>query len=440
MAYTAHTTEEAMREHFDPPDVLGEKIAQLAELVRQSKHMIAFTGAGISTSAGISDFRGPNGVWTRKAQGRPSPAGVMPVKALPTPTHMALVELQQQGALKYLVSQNCDGLHRRSGFPPHAISELHGNSNIEECEDCGQQYFRDFACHRANRGRDHATGRSCTRPACGGRLLEYTIDFGQHLPEVPLEKAFDHGGKADLCIALGSSLTVSPAADVPQMAAVARNRDLVIVNLQNTPLTSAATMQIYARTDDVMTMLMTELGYSIPKWVLCREIEVCCEPTGHEDRLRHSRVRAIDRDDPSLPVAVLRGVSVFRPDHDEIAVRGQTVEDYKMTSAHEKDLGEFEVDVSPGDMLHLTFFGHYCEPDTAIRLPVQLTTAPRDLPLRATFDLEYDVTTGNWTLVQLPSVGVGEGAEPPIAPKDERPNANAYGRSHAKYVAAHTKS
>lgn len=215
MAYTAHSSEEQLRERFDSENSLKHKIGELVKLVRQSKHMVVFTGAGISTSAGIHDFRGPNGKWTREAQGKKPLRGVSSVRAYPTPTHMALVALQEAGQLKYLISQNCDGLHRRSGMPSSKISELHGNSNIEVCEDCGQSYFRDIGCHRMTGQRDHFTGRFCSRPNCGGALLEYTIDFGQNLPVYPLRLAEQHSKKADLHIVLGSSLTVSPACDMP---------------------------------------------------------------------------------------------------------------------------------------------------------------------------------------------------------------------------------
>merc|ERR1719310_1187665 len=164
-----------MKERYDDEETLEMKIDMLAELIRTSRHMVAFTGAGISTSAGIPDFRGPQGKWTREAQGLKPLSGVAVVSALPTPTHMSLVELQHQGVLKYVISQNCDGLHRRSGLPAAAISELHGNGNLEICEDCGERYFRDFRCDRLKRTRDHFTGRLCH---CGGRLLNSTIDFG----------------------------------------------------------------------------------------------------------------------------------------------------------------------------------------------------------------------------------------------------------------------
>merc|ERR1719161_3263158 len=111
-----------MEEQYDSDDVLEQKVARLADMVRSSKHFVAFTGAGISTSAGIPDFRGPEGKWTREARGLKPLAGVSVVDAFPTAAHMALVELHSRGVLKYLISQNCDGLHRRAGFPASAIS------------------------------------------------------------------------------------------------------------------------------------------------------------------------------------------------------------------------------------------------------------------------------------------------------------------------------
>ena len=113
--------------------------------------------------SGIPDFRGPEGVWTRRAQGRQPTGGISTLQAIPTPTHMALLQLQNSGILKYTISQNCDGLHRRSGilpvrcllpllallddsmadsYPQDNISELHGNNNREYCKDCGKEFIR----------------------------------------------------------------------------------------------------------------------------------------------------------------------------------------------------------------------------------------------------------------------------------------------------------
>jgi mono-ADP-ribosyltransferase sirtuin 6 len=125
-------------ERRDPPEVIDQQASQLVELIKKSKHFIVFTGAGVSTSAGellcrvphsnslysiqntgIPDFRGPEGAWTLRAQGRArTTRAVSTLQAVPTPSHMALLELQNRGIMKYLVSQNCDGLHRRSGIRP----------------------------------------------------------------------------------------------------------------------------------------------------------------------------------------------------------------------------------------------------------------------------------------------------------------------------------
>ena len=119
---------DAIEEFEDTPAEFEAKIKQLVAMVRDSKHLVAFTGAGISTSASIPDFRGPNGVWTLKAQGKKPKSRISFDDAIPTPCHMALKELQEQGILKYVVSQNVDGMHRRSGIRKECISELHGTT------------------------------------------------------------------------------------------------------------------------------------------------------------------------------------------------------------------------------------------------------------------------------------------------------------------------
>jgi len=121
MAWTAGKV--PLPELIGSKEDLEQKARQLADMIRQSKHFIVFTGAGISTSAGIPDFRGPEGAWTLQAQGRQCAAPTTStLQAIPTATHMALVELQNRNILKYVVSQNCDGLHRRSGILPVGTS------------------------------------------------------------------------------------------------------------------------------------------------------------------------------------------------------------------------------------------------------------------------------------------------------------------------------
>jgi mono-ADP-ribosyltransferase sirtuin 6 len=102
---------------FDPEDELERKIIELSKLIKESKHLVFHTGAGISTSCGIPDFRGPKGVWTLEAKEEKPTFDVTFKSAKPSLTHMAIVQLEREGYLKFVVSQNVDGLHLKSGFP-----------------------------------------------------------------------------------------------------------------------------------------------------------------------------------------------------------------------------------------------------------------------------------------------------------------------------------
>ena len=284
MANTALKTEEEKKEYFDTPEELDAKVSQLADWIRESSHFTAFTGAGISTSAGIPDYRsgyntvlptGP-GCWEKKAQGK-SPAKakirVEMSKAIPTPTHMALVRLMDEGLLKYLISQNVDGLHRRSGIDPAKLAEVHGNTNLEKCLKCKKEYMRDFRVRTAQKVHDHETGRICEDDRCRGKLIDSIINFGENLDEVILENGFAHSEQADLCLAMGSSLTVTPAANMPKTTSK-RGGKLVIVNLQKTPLDTFAALKIHAFCDTVIQMLMEKLALEIPPFKLNRRLQI----------------------------------------------------------------------------------------------------------------------------------------------------------------------
>jgi len=222
MASTAHKTEDEKKEYFDTKEDLEKKVDQLAELIKKSKHFVVFTGAGISTSTGIPDFRsgyntvletGP-GAWEKMAVEKPDKKRkIVPfLSAIPSYTHMAFVKLMEKGILKFVVSQNVDGLHRKSGIPPDKLAELHGNVNLEKCKKCHKEYLRDFDVGGTA---SHVTGRRCTVPGCNGLLYDTIINFGENLPAREIEAGYDNCIKADVCLCLGSSLRVTPAADMP---------------------------------------------------------------------------------------------------------------------------------------------------------------------------------------------------------------------------------
>jgi len=355
MAFSAHKTDDEVRERFDTPEVLSQKLDELADLVRKSRCLACFTGAGISTSAGIPDFRGPQGKWTLEAKGekRTLPS-VAPRVAFPTATHMALVELERRDILKHLISQNCDGLHRKSGFNPNKLYELHGCSNIEECEACHTRFYRDFPCHRLGRGRDHFTGRHCA--LCSGRLLEWTIDFGQNLPEDMLNGGFDAAHEADVHLVLGSSLTVSPACDMPKRTGKKKNGKLVIVNLQHTPLDDLAHLRIYAKTDDVMVGLMQRLGIEIPGWVIERKVLVAV------DEERRCTVTAVFPHQEHVPASLFRSVMIRPLTSQTSGVRRGSTKDDKDSERGELLRAEPFVFADRDCTVDLEFHSHYGEP------------------------------------------------------------------------------
>ena len=299
MADTAIKTEEEKKEYFDSPEELDNKVMMLAEMIISSQHFVAFTGAGISTSTGIPDYRsgyntvletGP-GCWETaankqkyakaqktgdKSVKKPADKGTLRTsiqKAYPSKTHMALVELTEKDHLKFVVSQNVDGLHRKSGIPPQNLAELHGNTNLEVCTQCGREHMRDNRVRTAQHVKEHKTGRICDTLGCGGALIDSIINFGENLNENILELGEQNCQHADLCLVMGSSLRVTPAADMPKSTA-ANGGNLVICNLQKTPLDNYATLCIYAKCDDIMELLMKKLDYQIPSWQMKKRLNV----------------------------------------------------------------------------------------------------------------------------------------------------------------------
>ncbi|XP_069623956.1 NAD-dependent protein deacylase sirtuin-6 isoform X3 [Ranitomeya imitator] len=233
---------------FDTTEELRKKVVDLAEMIRKASNVVVHTGAGISTSCGIPDFRGPNGVWTLEEKGLNPKFDTTFETARPSPTHMALLQLQKVGILKFLISQNVDGLHVRSGFP--------------------RQYVRD---HVVGTMGLKATGRLCDVPkvrglrACRGKLIDTILDWEDALPDKDLNLADEACRKADLAITLGTSLQIKPSGNLPLLTK-RKGGKLVIVNLQPTKHDRYAELRIHGYVDEVMTLLMQSLDLKIPAW------------------------------------------------------------------------------------------------------------------------------------------------------------------------------
>lgn len=186
---------------------------------------------------------------------------------------MSMVELINQNYLKHVISQNVDGLHRKSGIPAEKLSEVHGNTNLEFCEKCGKEYLRDFRVRNAQKVHDHKTGRKCDNSECKGDLYDSIINFGENLKKEILEEGFGQAAHADLMLAMGSSLRVNPAAEMVVETANHGGR-VVIVNLQKTPLDAYADFIIHAKIDDMFELLMQKLNLKIPEFNLNRWLKV----------------------------------------------------------------------------------------------------------------------------------------------------------------------
>jgi NAD-dependent deacetylase len=212
----------------------------LAGHLHASKRMLLFTGAGISTGSGIPDFRGPQGVWTRR---RPvyfqdfmtSEAARIEHwdykleaweafrQARPNAVHLAIARLEKAGKVQCVVTQNIDGLHSLAGTSAERLVELHGTNALVECQTC---HRRDDPALHFEYFRQTRQPPLCR---CGGFLKPATISFGQNLEPSELDRATQAAAMADLVIALGSTLSVYPAASFPLLAAQ-RGVPYIVIN------------------------------------------------------------------------------------------------------------------------------------------------------------------------------------------------------------------
>ena len=229
---------------------MDQYLKEFARMIEAADRIALFTGAGISTESGIPDFRSPGGIWTKqrpidfsdfigsedaRRESWRRRFAMEPVlrKAAPNRGHRAVAELVRSGKAEAVITQNIDGLHQDSGIPDDKVIELHGNTTYAHCLDCGTRF--EIEALRF----DFEHDRIVPHCACGGWVKTATVSFGQAMPLDQMQRAERETLRADLFIAIGSSLVVYPASGFPELAK--RNGSaLVILNLQETGLDAIA--------------------------------------------------------------------------------------------------------------------------------------------------------------------------------------------------------
>ncbi len=247
------------------------KIDKVAQMIEESKRLVVFTGAGISTESGIPDFRGPDGLWTkvdpedftidrflrsgdvRKRVWLYLVAGGLMANAKPNRAHIAIAELEKMNKLSSVITQNIDNLHQRAGNHPEKVHELHGNMQWLVCLDCGERYDLELM-RQKNPSPDHFP--ECEK--CRGILKPGVVFFGEMLPQDTLRKAEHESEKCDLFMVIGSSLVVYPAAYMP-LYAKQSGAKIVIINMGQTGQDDIADVFINAPAGDTMARIMDRL-------------------------------------------------------------------------------------------------------------------------------------------------------------------------------------
>ncbi len=243
----------------------------LARDLAASDHAVAFTGAGVSTASGIPDFRSEGGIWEThdqrdfhysRFQAEPGEywADRLELReslygdgdVTPNPAHDALATLESDGRLASLITQNVDGLHEAAGS--ESIIRLHGTGSRVACESCGATFPADPVHDRAAAGELPPT---CSD--CGGVLKPDVVLFGESLPMGALNAAKRHARDADVFLAVGSSLTVEPAASLP-LEAARNGATLAVVNLDSTSVSGRADYDLRADVTEVLPALVDRIA------------------------------------------------------------------------------------------------------------------------------------------------------------------------------------
>jgi len=247
---------------------LDQLIQEIADLIVGAKRIVVFTGAGVSTESGIPDFRSPGGIWTkydpdeftyqrfvgshdvRKSHWKILEESGLVAGAEPNAAHYAIAELEKLGKLDAVITQNVDELHQKAGNSPDIVFQLHGNMSRVKCLGCGRMRSMDEVRKRVKQGEDVPYCEDC-----GGILKPDGVFFGEPLPEAVLSEASTRSQRCDLCIVIGSSLVVYPAAFMPRHA-LQSGAKLVIMNRGMTDLDSRSDVCVHATAGETMTRVM----------------------------------------------------------------------------------------------------------------------------------------------------------------------------------------
>ncbi len=248
-------------------EVMGVERAR--EAVADARRIVVFTGAGVSTDSGIPDFRGPNGLWTKNPAAEkaatlqhyladPEIRRVAWQNRLNTPAwtaepnrgHRAIVDIEEQGRLHAVITQNIDGLHQKAGNDPERVIEVHGTVWFTRCWDCDDRRPMEQALERVRAGDPDP---ACLE--CGGIVKSDTISFGQALVPEVIDRALQVSDECDLLLAVGSTLSVFPAANcVPR--AKAAGAHVVIVNGAETAMDRYADDLLLGSIGDILPGLV----------------------------------------------------------------------------------------------------------------------------------------------------------------------------------------
>ena len=238
----------------------------LESLIGEARNMVVLTGAGISTESGIPDFRSPGGIWSqftiieyrefmaseearledwRRRFHMEDQLG----EVKPNTGHQKIAQWVRDGKCSTLITQNIDGLHQDAGTPADAIIEIHGNARHASCTACGLRH-EIAECRKQL----EETGRAPRCRECGQIVKSDVVMFGEAMPEAETRAAFEAVQTCDLFLAVGTSLVVYPAADLP-MAAKDAGAKLVILNREETPLDRYADLILHAGIGEVLGAL-----------------------------------------------------------------------------------------------------------------------------------------------------------------------------------------